>query len=91
MPCIFNSAWQNSVKPIRFSQSARKHRIGKGHVYSVIATAPVEVTTDPVTGREGLIWVGPDDRGVTLTVLLLELADCFLVIHVQPAYRRRNR
>lgn len=79
------------VKPIRFSQSARKHKIGKARVYYVMATAPVAETTDPETGRDGLLWVGTDDRGVTLTVVLVEPEQYFLVIHVQPAYRRRKQ
>jgi hypothetical protein len=59
---------------IRFSRSARKHRIGKAHAMHVINTTdPVLV---PATEKydEQWVWSGDDDRG----------PDCMLIIHVQP-------
>jgi hypothetical protein len=36
-----------------------------------------------------LVWVGPDDRGVVLEVIAVDLPDYLLVIHAMPlAFRR---
>ncbi|MEP6463776.1 MAG: hypothetical protein ABJC62_10260 [Frankiaceae bacterium] len=35
-----------------------------------------------------LVWIGPDDRGVWLEVVAVDLPDTLLVIHVMPQYRR---
>ncbi len=79
-------AWHNvEVKPIRFTRSARKHRIGKAHALHVMNTA------EPVNDPEGIGWIGPDDRGVELEIYLLERPDVFLVIHVMPTKLRRRQ
>lgn len=78
------------VKPIRFTREARKHKIGKASAYHVIATVPVVVGTSAVTGDTTLTWIGADDRGRNLAIVAIEKPDCFLVIHVQPEYRRKN-
>ena len=38
-----------------------------------------------------LLWVGPDDRGVVLEMIAVDLPDCLLVIHAMPIALRRNR
>jgi hypothetical protein len=38
-----------------------------------------------------LVWIGPDDRGVLLEVIAIDLPDYLLVIHAMPAAFRRNR
>lgn len=80
------------VQRVKFTQSARKRRIGKAHVL-----AAMENAGDPVRlpGEEGLderlVWVGQDDRGVTLEVIAVEQPEYLLIIHVMPyAYRRRK-
>ncbi|MDQ4132031.1 MAG: hypothetical protein M3179_02240 [Actinomycetota bacterium] len=78
------------MKPIRFSRSARKHRIGRVHADHVISYGTYAVETDPVTGNPALIVEGNDDRGVELRIVIIEHETYFLVIHVQPAYRRRT-
>ena len=78
------------VKPIRFSQSARRHRIGKAHAYYVMATGTYAFETDPKTGAPTVIFSGLDDRGAHLTVVVVELADRFLVIHVKPTYPKER-
>jgi hypothetical protein len=35
-----------------------------------------------------LVWIGPDDRGVWLEVVAVDLPDTLLVIHMMPQYRR---
>ncbi len=77
-------------KPIRFSQAARKHRIGKAHAFYVMVTAPVIEETDSKSGDPALIWVGRDARGVELTIVVVEKETYFVVTHVQPTYRRRT-
>jgi len=74
---------------VRFAKSARKHRIGKAHVLSVLANHdPVSVQ---LVGRDAprLLWVGKDSRGLELEIVALDLPEYLLVIHVMPrAYRR---
>jgi hypothetical protein len=80
------------VKPIRFTRSSRKHRVGKKSAYYVIAMTPATVTTDPDTGEMTLSWIAGDERGRELEIVAIEKPDCNLVIHVMPThYRRRNR
>ena len=38
-----------------------------------------------------LRWIGPDDRGLTLKVIGIQLPDHLLIIHLKPyGYRRRT-
>ena len=77
----------------RFTQSARKHRIGKAHVREAIANAG-EPTRIPATDgqvEDRLSWIGVDDRGAELEILGVETPDYVLIIHVMPtALRRRD-
>ena len=78
-------------KPIVFWRSARRHRIGKGHARHVMQSAtpvPVDRTGDL---DPQLVWLGPDDRGVWLEIIALDLPDCVVVIHVMPLYRMKDR
>ncbi|HZP15655.1 MAG TPA: hypothetical protein VFA96_07525 [Nocardioides sp.] len=47
---------------------------------------PATDTADP-----RLLWIGPDDRGVELEIVALDLPDEWLVIHVMPTALRRNQ
>lgn len=76
------------VKPIRFSRSARRHKIGKTHGYHVMAHHRPVVVTDPQTGQETMTWIAEDSRGRELEIVAVETADCFLVIHVMPTSLR---
>ncbi|MGH9045110.1 MAG: hypothetical protein ACRDVP_09825 [Acidimicrobiales bacterium] len=63
---------------IRFTQSARRHRIGRGSVRFVMAnTNPVTATTS--RGTPGWRWVGDGDHEAVL-----------LVIHVMPTHYRKE-
>jgi hypothetical protein len=46
----------------------------------------VEPTRVPATSRLGprLVWTGPDDRGVELEIVALDLPEEVIVIHVMP-------
>lgn len=79
---------------IRFTQAARKHRVGRASVRYVMANAaPSATTTDQ--GNDAWQYIGPDERGRELEVIAVELMspqDCqsyLLVIHVMPTSLRR--
>lgn len=36
-----------------------------------------------------LVWIGPDDRGIELEIVALDLDDAVVVIHVMPTSLRR--
>jgi len=77
---------------IRFTQAARRHRIGRGPIRYVMATAVPFVTTT-TTGVEAYAWIGRDDRNRKLTIIALIGTNpatgeaALVVIHVQPEYR----
>lgn len=78
-------------RPVNWYRSARKHRIGRAHAITVMtSTDALRVPgTDGLADR--LVWVGPDDRGLTLEVVALDLPDQIIVIHVMPySFRRRQ-
>ncbi len=81
----------NRAVQVRFTQSARRHRIGKARALHVInSTEPTVVSADDET-REKLVWVGPDDRGLDLEVVAIVEPDYLLVIHAMPyQFRRRT-
>lgn len=74
------------MRDVRFTQSARRHRIGRAHVFHVMNTYE---PTDTVSraGEPAQRWEGVDDRGVTLVVIAVVMPDYLLVIHVMPQYR----
>jgi hypothetical protein len=82
---------------IRFTQAARKHRIGRASVRRVMSTViPAgKVTTQ---GNQAWIYLGPDERGRELEVIAVEIGPqpgrrpYLLVIHVMPtSLRKGNR
>lgn len=80
------SGWE-----IRFTQSARRHRIGRASARHVLATTnPTPVTTS--SGADAWLYVGPDERGRKLEIVALEVANAgqpyLLVIHVMPTQLR---
>lgn len=72
---------------LAWTQSSRRHRIGRAHARHVISTVePTTITT--ADGSEGLMWVGSDDRGLELEVVAVVLPGLYLVIHVMPTALR---
>ena len=68
------------VRDVRFTTSARKHRIGKARALQAMDDAG---EPDVIPAEEGL-----DERGVQLEVIAIAQPDHLLVIHVMPyAYR----
>ena len=78
------------MRTVRFTQSARKHRIGRAHALHVMNTVEPVVTpaTDEMDERRS--WIGQDDRGVELEITAIVFADYLLVIHVMPTQYRRK-
>ena len=81
---------------IRFTQSARKHRIGRTSARHVLGTAePTAVTT--TSGANAWLYVGLDERGRELRIIALEVHPAdgrqsyLLVIHVMPTQLRGDR
>jgi len=80
---------------IRFTQTARKHRVGKASARRVMSvTAPSATTT--TQGNPAWRYVGRDERGRELEIVAVELEGdeqspaVLLVIHVLPT-RLRGR
>ena len=82
----------HNIEPaeIRFTQSARKHRIGKARALYVIENYhPMEIN-DSHSGEQNLRWIGIDDRGLELEIIAVVTPKYLLVIHVMP-YRFRRK
>jgi hypothetical protein len=75
---------------VRFTQSARKHRIGRAHTLHVLNTVTPVITPATVHTSERRTWIGPNDRGVMLEIVAVVLPDYLLVIHVMPQYRGKR-
>lgn len=73
---------------IRFTQTARRHKIGKASALFVIAT--YDFIDDFSDGMLKRWWVGDDERGRELEVAAVEgqRDGCCLVIHVFPTALR---
>jgi hypothetical protein len=76
---------------VRFSRSARKHRIGKAHALFVMEHGEPTVLPADEQEEERWLWVGEDDRGAELEIVALVLPEVLLVIHVMPTRYRRPR
>lgn len=75
---------------VKFTQAARRHRIGRAHALFVIdQTTPVATAT--AQGSSAFPWVGPDDRGIELEIVAVILPDLQLIIHVMPTALRKGR
>lgn len=76
---------------ITFRASASKHRISPDRARYVVENCACPLfPPDPDPGDEDLVmFLGPDNRGVPLEVVALELANGdFLVIHAMRLRRR---
>ena len=77
---------------IKFTQSARKHRIGKEHALFVIRHYSPKINIgEGQDGEDQHIWIGEDDRGLQLEITAIVLADYLLVTHVMPRDFRRGK
>jgi hypothetical protein len=79
------------MQRIRFTRSARKHRIGRAHVLHVMSTVePIYVPATDIADPR-FVWIGPDDRGVELEIVAVVMPDYLMVIHAMPQTFRRKR
>ena len=74
---------------VRFTKSARKHRLGRGRVLEIIEGVEPTVQSDARGDR--LLWIGRDSRGLEIEVVGLLLSDVLLIIHAMPAGFRKGR
>lgn len=79
----------------RFTQSSRKHRIGRAHAKAAMGNAVLVEICNDARGVVGM-FIGTDDRGVELEIGVMGADDVWdgqhaiwLVIHVMP-YRFRK-
>ena len=84
------TAGHNWDRPVRFTRSSRKHKIGQAHAPHVIRTA----TSTDVAGTDEFdarkVWLGLDECAVQLEIMALVLEAELLVIHVMPTALRRK-
>jgi hypothetical protein len=74
-------------KGVRFTQSTRKHRVGRAHaLYVINLYDSQEDPEDPTRLR----WLGSDVNGRELEIIGIDLGEYLLVIHVMPTRRVKN-
>ena len=76
---------------IKFTQSARKHRIGKARAMYVIENFPFILIIGEGDGKIQRVWLAKDDRGLELEIVAVVLEDYLLVTHVMPTVFRRGK
>lgn len=81
---------------IRFTQAARRHRIGRGSARFVLAhSSPTDITT--AEDSPAWLWVGVDERGRELEIVAVQAQGekdpepVLLVLHVMPTHYRKDR
>lgn len=78
-------------RPVRWFQSARRHRIGRAHALHVMLTTKPTLIPGDEQADQRLAWIGVDDRGLELEIVALVLADTLVVIHVMPTALRSHQ
>ena len=77
---------------VEFTQSARKHRVGRKRVLEVLALPIVVITLNDAHGRDKrLVFLGKDHSGRVLEVMAVEIVGGLLVIHamdIRPKWRK---
>jgi hypothetical protein len=81
---------RDPLKPLKFAQSSRKHKIGQERITYVINTYEGSYLLRRFFDQN-ILWVGLDFKGLELEVIAVELDDHYFVIHAMPKiFRRRN-
>jgi hypothetical protein len=75
-------------KPLRWFQSARRHRVGRARALYVMTTNDPTFVPATALYDERLVWTGVDDRGIELEIVALVLPDAVVIIHVMPTALR---
>jgi hypothetical protein len=76
---------------IKFTQAARKHRIGKARVLFVIESYSPSFLEGDLDYLDRYVWIGKDDRGVELEIVALILEEYLLITHVMPTDLRKGK
>ena len=76
---------------IRYTQSARKHRVGKARVNFVMENNSHIVISSQDGGKVQWVWIAKDDRGLELEIVAVVLELYVLVTHVMPTSLRRRK
>ena len=76
---------------IRFTQSARKHRIGRAHAIYVMENYSFALIKSDNEDKVQRVWVASDDRGLELEIVAVVFKDYLLVTHVMPTDLRRRK
>jgi hypothetical protein len=72
----------NEVVPVAFTQSSRRHKIGRARVRQVLADPVVVVRIEePHDPRVRMLYLGDDVSGRALEVIAVEESDRLVVIH----------
>jgi hypothetical protein len=72
----------NTGVPVEFTQSARRHKIGRARVRQVLADPVVVVRIEePHDPRVRMLYLGDDESGRALEVVAVEEGDRLVVIH----------
>jgi hypothetical protein len=58
---------------VRRYRTARRHRVGKAHAMHVITTTTPDQVPASGAADARLVWIGPDDRGIELEIVALDL------------------
>jgi len=57
-------------------------------MFVIMTIEPERVAATEVADAR-LLWIGPDDRGIELEIVALDLGDVIVVLHVMPTSLRR--
>lgn len=57
-------------------------------MHVIVTVEPTRVPATEVADAR-LVWVGPDDRGIELEIVALDLDEVIVVLHVMPTSLRR--
>ncbi len=74
-----------------FTQSTRKHRIGRARALHVIENHEPARLAGTNGSNDHLLWIAPDNRGLVLEIEAIDLGERLLVIHVMPHNFRRGK
>jgi hypothetical protein len=76
---------------IKFTQAARKHRIGKARAIFVIENNSFFVIRSDEGNKIQYVWVAVDDREIELEIIGVVVEDYVLITHVMPTSLRRRK
>ncbi|MGI8647097.1 MAG: hypothetical protein ACR2JX_02545 [Mycobacteriales bacterium] len=77
--------------PLRFTQAARKHKIGREAVREALRSAGAPLVIAEEGKDDRLIYLGRDGRGRELEIIAVLMPGYFLIIHAMPTALRRSR